>query len=373
MTKVCHMTSAHRSDDVRIFYKECVSLAKAGYDVYLVAQGESYEEEGVHVVGVDKQTGSRLSRMLFTTKNVYIAALSIDADIYHIHDPELLMYAIRLIKKGKKVIFDSHEAYAAQILEKKYIPQRLRIIIANIYKTYEFHVVKQLDAVIIPCTIGGQNVFSFAKKTVYIDNTPLISELANEYQERDISDYRSICYIGSLTYDRGIIFLIEAAYKAGVKLILAGNFMPPSFGDEVRNMPDYKIVEYKGYLHRKGIINVYRESAIGMCTLLNVGQYNKGDNFPTKVYEYMSMGLPVVLTDSPFARRVLEKYEFGICVQPDNSDDIASAINYLINTPVIAKQMGENGRKAISELFNWKIEEVKLLELYQEVVNNINS
>ena len=131
-------------------------------------------------------------------------------------------------------------------------------------------------------------------------------------------------------------------------------------------------VEYKGYLDRNGIINVYKESAIGMCTILNVGQYNKGDNLPTKVYEYMSMGLPVILTDSPFARRVLDKYEFGICVQPDNSDDIANAISYLIHNPVIAKQMGDNGRKAILESFNWEIEELKLLELYQEVGSNLN-
>ncbi len=51
--KVCHITSAHNSDDIRIFHKECASLAKAGYDTYLVAKGESREEKGVHVVGVD--------------------------------------------------------------------------------------------------------------------------------------------------------------------------------------------------------------------------------------------------------------------------------------------------------------------------------
>ena len=44
MTKVCHLTSAHPSNDPRIFHKQCASLAREGYDTYLVARGESREE-----------------------------------------------------------------------------------------------------------------------------------------------------------------------------------------------------------------------------------------------------------------------------------------------------------------------------------------
>ena len=49
MKRVCHLTSVHSSDDTRVFHKECVSLARAGYDVTLVAPGESREELGVHI------------------------------------------------------------------------------------------------------------------------------------------------------------------------------------------------------------------------------------------------------------------------------------------------------------------------------------
>ena len=104
-----------------------------------------------------------------------------------------------------------------------------------------------------------------------------------------------------------------------------------------------------------------------MCTILNVGQYNKGDNFATKVYEYMSMGLPVIITDSPYTRKVMQEYGFGICVQPDNVEEIASAIRYLLDNPDIAKQMGKNGRRAVLEKFNWGIEEKKLIKLYEDL------
>ena len=70
MIKVCHMTSAHAPGDVRIFHKECVSLGKAGYQVYLVQRGESYEASGVHVIGVGQPSGGRLTRMTAFSKKV---------------------------------------------------------------------------------------------------------------------------------------------------------------------------------------------------------------------------------------------------------------------------------------------------------------
>ena len=112
------MTSAHASDDTRIFYKECVSLAKAGYEVSLVARGPAREEAGVRVVGVGVPSGGRLFRMLFFARRIYRQALALDAEVYHLHDPELLPYGLRLKRRGKVVIFDSHEFTAQAILEK---------------------------------------------------------------------------------------------------------------------------------------------------------------------------------------------------------------------------------------------------------------
>ena len=76
MIKVCHMTSAHAPGDVRIFHKECVSLGKAGYQVYLVQRGESYEASGVHVIGVGQPSGGRLTRMTAFSKKGSAASSS---------------------------------------------------------------------------------------------------------------------------------------------------------------------------------------------------------------------------------------------------------------------------------------------------------
>ena len=85
---------------------------------------------------------SRLKRILFFTKKIYKAALKLDSDIYHIHDPELLPTAAKLAKRGKIVIFDSHENVTGQIEEKTYIPKLFRKIIAKVYSVFEKNVLK---------------------------------------------------------------------------------------------------------------------------------------------------------------------------------------------------------------------------------------
>ncbi len=171
MIKICHMTSVHKSTDVRIFRKECVSLAKKkDYDVYLIAPGESREEDGVHVIGIGEVPKGRLARMMKTAKAVYKAAVDLNADIYHFHDPELLQYGAKLAAMNRYVIFDSHENTYEQIKIKSYIPKALRSTVAGAYLKRETKLIKDMDAVIFPCPINGKHPFAGrAKRTPYVD------------------------------------------------------------------------------------------------------------------------------------------------------------------------------------------------------------
>ena len=106
--KVCHITSAHNSNDIRVFVKECASLAENGFETYLVAEGENKEINNVKILGIGKKPTNRFVRMVFFARKAYRIAKETNCDIYHIHDPELLPYGLKLLKAGKKVIFDSH-------------------------------------------------------------------------------------------------------------------------------------------------------------------------------------------------------------------------------------------------------------------------
>lgn len=368
--KVCHITSAHNRYDVRILQKECTSLAKSGFDVTLLVNDNEPNEivNNVKIASTKHKPQNRIARIIYSTKNLYKMAIEINADVYHFHDPELLPVGNKLKRKGKKVIFDSHENYALQIKEKYYIPPILRKLISFLYYEYETYAVRKLDSVIVPCTFNHINHFNNrAKRTVFINNVPIMNELFDGYCTGSAKKKRTICYVGALAYNRGITHLVKAAYKADANLVLVGNFSPKEYYTEIQRMKEFSIVDYRGYVDRDTIVEIFKDCVIGICTVLNVGQYDKGDNLLTKVYEYMAMGLPVIISDYPYAREVLKEYEFGIAVDPENIDEIADKISYLVDNPEIAKKMGHEGRRAVKEKFNWCIEEKKLLDLYMNI------
>lgn len=371
MTKICHMTSAHSAEDDRIFVKECCSLVTAGYDTSLVACGTVYDKNCVHIIGIGNAPSGRIKRMLKTSKLVYEKALSVDADIYHFHDPELLPYGLKLKKRGKKVIFDSHECYREQIRSKNYLPVWMRSIISAAYSWYEDYVLRHLDAVIFPCTMGGKNPFEGkCCRAAIISNAAILGEFFSRYDPKHERLPDSVCYIGGLTEARGINNNILAVSKVGARLYLAGEFASDEYEAKLREKPEFACVEYLGVLNRAEVAQLLSDCCIGLCTLLDRGQYLKIDTFGIKVFEYMSMGLPVILSDCPYNRKMVDKLKFGICVDPENVDEIADAIRYLLDHPEEAKRMGENGRRAIKEEFNWGVEEKKLLALYEDILRD---
>lgn len=368
MVKVCHMTSAHSPEDVRIFHKECVSLANAGFEVYLVERGDSYDKNGVHIVGIGEISSNRLKRMTQGAKTVYQKALELDCDIYHFHDPELLPYGLKLKKKGKKVIFDSHEVYKDQILGKDYL-HGFENIVSKLYETYESFALKHFDAAISVCTLNGKDPFkSKCRNTCILRNYPILSEFYDLYNANAVKQY-DVCYVGGLTPARGITNSILAAAKAGAKIALAGEFSSEEYRRQLEALAEYRCVDYRGKVGRKEVSEIISASRIGLAIIRNIGQYWTSESLGLKVYEYMAMGIPVLRQNSPFDITMMKKYRFGLCVDPEKVDEIADAIYYLLNNPEEAQHMGENGRRAIKEEFNWSMEEKKLFNLYERIMN----
>lgn len=367
--KVCHMSSAHLNTDRRIFVAECSSLAQEGFEVYFVARGESRKENGVQVIGVGDPPKNRLKRMLFFAEKVYRYALALDCEIYHLHDPELLPFALKLKRRGKSVIFDSHEFHGMQIGVKEYLPSAVAYILAKVYRIFENYVFRKIDGVIFPCMMQGKNPFNGkCRNTEIVNNTPLLGELYDKYDKDAVKEEKSICYMGTLTYDRGVTHMVKAAYHAGCKLYLAGTFYPAEYKDEIQHLKEYKCVHYLGMIDRSEIKKLLDKSLIGAATLLSIGQYDKCDNLPTKVYEFMSMGLPVVLYSTPYIESVLSEYRFGIAVNPAKIEDITEAFVNLINNPGEAKRMGIEGRRAIREKYNWNVDKEHLFRLYRKIL-----
>lgn len=362
--RVCHLTSVHRADDIRIFVKECVSLAAAGFETHLVAPAEkNYTEKGVHVHAVSKATGSRISRMWKTVNAVYQKALEINADIYHFHDPELLRIALKLKRKGKKVIYDAHEDVPKQILAKHWIPGLFRNIIAWIFKRYENHTASKLSGVITSTPGIRDRFLKVNKNSTDIKNYPLLSEFP-EVNHNTVQN--GICYIGGITENRGILQLLNILSKEkNITLELAGAFSPSELELRATSHPNWHWVTYHGLVNRQQIGEILSRCKVGMVTLLPTP--NHLESQPIKMYEYMAAGLPVIASDFPFWKQIVEKQACGICVNPFDEKAIQEAVIYLLIHPEEAKKMGENGRKAVLNEYNWEAETQKLVAFYQSI------
>lgn len=368
MIKVCHITSVHRRYDVRIFHKECKSLVKAGYDVYLLVNDDKDDEEidGVKIISLKAKVTNRFQRIFQLKKVLIKKALEINADIYHLHDPELLLIAYTLKKNNKKVVFDSHEDYLLTITEKTWLPKLLRPIIRFIYQIYEKQIIKRIDGAIVCYHWTYDRYNKLCKNVSMILNFPIIDDT------KPITDYtkKAIAFAGGIKSEwchEEIIKTLEILKD--VKYELAGDIQD-NYEKIIMNMEGWKYVNYHGKISHQEVYNkVYKNASIGMCLLDYIAQCKGhiGNLSNTKLFEYMFIGLPVIGTDFILWKEIIEKENCGVCVNPHNVEQITEAINYLLNNPDIMKEMGENGRKAVIEKYNWHIEEKKLIDFYHKV------
>lgn len=367
MTKVCHITSAHGPEDVRIFHKECVSLAGAGYETYLVQRGDSYEKNGVHITGFGEVAGGRLKRMTQVARRAYEAALSVDADIYHFHDPELLPYGLRLKKRGKKVIFDSHEDTLESILEKAWIPAPARKAVHAWFKGQQETVCRQIDAVVTVTPHLVRFFRSFSSRTVQVANFPALPESLPPSDPQP----GTLVFAGGITRQWNHHTIVRALEKLPECRYRLCGPAPEVYLRTLEALPAWDRTEYLGRIPHEEVPRLLARSAVGMA-LLTPNRNTDGKNGTmgnTKIFEEMMAGLPVVCTDFKLWREFVERWHCGLLVRPEDPADIAAAVQYLLDHPEEARQMGENGRRAVEEEFNWGVEEKKLLALYEEILN----
>jgi glycosyltransferase involved in cell wall biosynthesis len=368
MIRVCHITSVHSWDDTRIFHKECCSIAASGYDtVLLVANGIDDVVNGVKVVNVPIENKGRIQRIAFAGKKILDKAIDLNADIYHLHDPELLRIAVKLKKQtGAKVVFDAHEDLPKQIMDKNWIPHFLRNIISKIAYHYELKITSKLDGVISVTETICERFKTANKNVAFVANFPRIDEMtALSPDEEVVKVENSVCYVGALFPTRGIKELVTAIGKTNATLFLAGKFSEKEFEEEVRSLAGWKQVRFLGYLDREGIVEVLQQSQIGMVTLHPTRSYK--ESLPIKLFEYMLAKLPIISSDFEYWKPLVLGNNCGVMVNPLDTDEIAEKINYLLNNPELCKEFGENGYRAVMANYSWESQSKNLLALYSNL------
>ncbi len=368
--KIVHMTSVHQTFDVRIFHKECRSLAAAGYDVTLIAPHNRDEErDGVKISHIRKGSGNRLSRMLFTGMRVFGKAWAENADLYHFHDPELMPWAALLRLRGK-VVYDAHEDMPRQILSKAWVPAALRHPLSFLAKTVERGFSIFVFSGIIAATPSIANNHP-ERKTSTVQNFPVLGELVTGKAELAMEERpANVLYLGGINEIRGIFEMLQAMEQvktANAKLILVGEFSRQEVKTGAMELNGWQYTEFMGWRDRTGIPGIIARARLGL--VLFHPEPNHINAQPNKIFEYMSAGLPVIASDFPLWKEIVETNNCGLCVDPLDSGAIAEAIDWIFEHPQEAEKMGQCGKKAVQEIYNWDAEEKKLLEFYEKLLS----
>ncbi|MFY8025083.1 MAG: glycosyltransferase [Sediminibacterium sp.] len=369
--KVCYFTTKVASD-IRVFEKECTSLAKAGYSVYLVSPNATNEvKNGVSIIGAEFQPKNTFARLFILPFKLYRKALSIDADIYHFNEPSALHYGLLLKLKGKKVIFDSFEDHPTLILEHKTLPSFIMKLISKVYEFYEYLMCRNFDAVILCYHWSQERLAKACKNNALIFNFPIVKSDSELLSNRN-AESNTICYAGLFSEMWNIENILSAISKIDdIKFNLAGHGTDQIIA-KFRSNIGWEKVNYLGQIKHNQVFGlVYSKSTIGMALLdyIPLCKGNIGNMSNNKFFEYLLAGIPIICTDFILWKEIVENNNCGICVNPRNIDEIIKAIVFLKENPDVADTMGKNGRRIVIEKYNWQQEERKLLDIYAKITN----
>ncbi len=367
--KIFVYTSVHNWNDSRIFHKEIRSLARE-HQLEYHAPAEFKEKvfENIKILGLP-QWKSRKDRV----KTYFIIVgrlLRSHADVYHFHDPELIITALIPFLKRKKVIFDVHENIVKQIRSKDNLSNWKKRLYAWLYRILEKLFNRTITHFIL-AESSYQKQFDVRRSTT-IFNFPIFQDIPVDKTIKG-----KLVYVGNwIQYERGAFELVKALgilkeRNIDFEMNWIGDFPVNSTIKQeilimIEELDIKDSIKFLGRIDYKEIFSVIVDSNAGYSCLHPVENFL--ESYPTKIFEYMMCGVPVVCSDFPLWKEVVEKNNCGYCVGPKNVIKIAQAFQDIIQNKELAFKMGHSGKQAIKEYYNWEKEENKLLNLYRNLI-----
>ncbi len=366
--RVCHISSVHNALDTRIFYRFCKTLS-ARYEVSLIAVHPRAEIiSGISIIPF-RRFRNKVFRVSFTWLIMFFKAIRVKAVLYHFHDPELIPCGLLLRLFGKKVIFDIHENVADDIFDKPWIPNKK--LLYAIFHFFEKKAVRRFKLFLAEKSYEPRYQSMNANYSVVLNYCDTgffqpFSHAVNRHTNR-------IFYIGILLESRGVQQIAEALHilkQKGIEVhfdvvgelysSLSSKLNELPFWTEVREQ-----IHFHGRLPLEKGYEISRNAAAGMCIIQPMS--NSVGSYPTKMFEYMSIGLPQIISHFPLYKSVVETHQCGLCVDPSSPEQIATAIQTILNNRKLADSMALNGLQN-AHLYDWSSQAQILLIEYQNLL-----
>ena len=372
--KVVHLLMTDYKIDSRV-RNETNSLVGFGYEVLVCCLSggeqpkiERREQVNIHRFGFGR---SRLLQYMTAYLFMFIYLLRQKLDIIHAHDLTALPIAV-LISKLKRIplVYDSHELWS-QSHHGNHPSWAIKGM-----KIFERLFGGQSDAVI---SVSG-GIATYLKK--YLD-VPIVSTIRNipSYtQKGDYDLFRSefsidkmapiFLYQGLISQSRGVDVFFQAALKVCAKNSVAFIFMGSGpYAEILRHQIAESGIEnifYKDAVSQNELLKYTNSADVGVHAIKN-SCLNHDLCLPNKLFEYMSAGIPVLVSELTEMESFVKQYGIGVCFENDSVDDLAEKIQYLLDNTDVLADFKEHSVKA-SKSITWKAESVILKELYSDLL-----
>ncbi len=356
----------HNWNDDRIYQRACLGLANAGHEVHLVATQQDKSPPGSLVRFHWLKPRKGWKRRWYSSREAVDKAKKINADVFHFHDPELLLHIKKLKLKfpESKVFYDIHENYCV-----RFKMWGLPAFVGRLFRIFELFIIRRLDGYTIT-TQSMQELFKSSNKpSCIINNSVNISRL----EKLNINDtqftYPPIIYTsGTHSHARNCIETIRAMRYMNKEIPFQMIFGGKYDSDIDQEMKAQATADGTiNYLKLEGMlpweVNFERTSEAFLGCVIYADNSNNRVALPNRLFEYMYCGIPVVATDFPELRNIINKTRCGILVNSEDPEDIARAFEYLLLHPEEAQAMGARGKQAIYTDYGFHVD-LKRLEVF---------
>jgi glycosyltransferase involved in cell wall biosynthesis len=366
---VVHLALAHDPHDVRVFEKEAVALASAGYDVSVIAPGaEVGVERGVRLVSLPPAAQVRGARAAAgRLRTIFDAAASLAPDLVHLHEPELVPVGLALRRRGIKVVYDAHEDAPLEALGINRHRPAKGYALAALWRCYLALAGRSFDGFVAATPDIARGLPT--GRTATVRNFPSL-ERVRPGDAPMASRPPRVAYVGTIAIARGLLEVLGAMAALPpddpTELLLVGAFRPEGLEAGARRHPGWARVRYLGWRSWDEVLTLLDECRVGLVTLHPTPE--TVTSLPVKLFEYMAKGLPVVASDLPAWRAIVQGAGAGLVVDPRDDRAIGQALAQLLSSPDEAARMGRAGRAAAIAHYSWDGEAAKLLGLYERLL-----
>lgn len=367
MKNIAVFSTVHKVYDVRIYHKEIKALKKY-YNIFYYnpfIENET-QDENLYFKKL-KRRNNRFFRILFSPFDTFFQLVKTKYDLYHFHDPELLITGILLKVFGKRVVYDSHENNFGLIIEKTYLkPFPIKFFIAQSVRLFELFASHFFDGVIV-ARPDLRKLYK-NKNLLVFRNFPDINLKIENFEISTIKEKPVIVYSGGLTYIRGILQLIDAIelLDGKVELVLLGEWQDKGLKEDCEKRKGYRFTKYLGNFPYGEHFRYIKNSDIGIVPFLPAK--NHLTTLPNKPFEYFLCKIPVLMSNFPYWKTTFKG--MAIFFDPLSPEDIKDKILFIIENKNFSQKIVETAFHKLQTEFNWNKEKEKLEIFYKSTLKS---